>query len=216
MTALSPLGAVRIIAITDDALADDALVAALTAMLQHAPRGQLAVQLRSATRAPRVLYRLGERLRWLCSAAGAPLLVNDRLDVAAAIGADGVHLGSHSVTTADARRWFGASTLVTRSAHSPGDVARASKEGADAVLISPIFASPGKGAGRGLAWLAEIAARHAEVPLFALGGVDMTNAAACVAAGARGLGMIRALFAAADPGVAAASLCAIVAPAPRG
>lgn len=153
----------------------------------------LAVQLRDPALSAGELLALGRRLRSATRAVGARLWVNDRLDLAVLLDADGVHLGRASVSVADARRALGADRVVSRSAHSLDDVVRAAEAGADAVLLSPVFASPGKGAPLALGAVAE--ARHrlpSTTRLYALGGVDLTNAASCVAAGATGVAAIRA------------------------
>jgi thiamine-phosphate pyrophosphorylase len=161
--------------------------AELLARLARAGEG-FAVQLRDPELSPRQLLALGAELR----ARSRWLVVNDRLDVARHLGADGVHLGRRSVAVADARRFCGP-VWVSRSAHSLEEARAAADEGADAVLLSPIFPSPGKGAALGLAALGE--ARRLLPPgvaLYALGGVTLELAPACLAAGASGVAAIRA------------------------
>jgi thiamine-phosphate pyrophosphorylase len=148
-----------------------------------------AVQLRDPELPARALLALGARLR----AAGARLLVNDRLDLALALRAEGVHLGRRSVSVADARALLGPHAWICVACHDRDDALRAAGEGADAVTLSPIFASPGKGRPLGLAALAALAAAlPPRVRILALGGVDERNAAACIAAGAHGVALIRA------------------------
>ena len=136
------------------------------------------------------------RLREATRALGAALVVNDWLDVALAIGADGVHLGRRSVNVEEARAILPPGTWISVSCHALADVVRAAEEGADAALLSPIFASPGKGRGLGVEALCEaraaLDARGAVTLLVALGGVTAENAGACFAAGAGGVAAIRA------------------------
>lgn len=163
--------------------------------LPPAARARLAVQLRDPELSGRELYQLGLRLRRATLDAGILLLVNDRLDLARILGADGVHLGRRSVSIEDARAFLGARSFVSVACHSIADVVGAASRGADAALLSPIFASPGKGEPIGLE--AVHRAREAldraglRLPIIALGGVDETNAAACIEAGAHGVAGIR-------------------------
>ena len=135
----------RLYLITDRRLVDD-LPAAIDRALSGVPRGAAAVQLREKDLGGRALHELAIAVRAACRRHGAPLLVNDRIDVALAAGADGVHLGEASVEVEDARRLGCA--LVGASCHDDASLAR--RGGADFLLFSPVFATPGKGAPRGL------------------------------------------------------------------
>jgi thiamine-phosphate pyrophosphorylase len=131
---------------------------------------------------------------------GQLLLVNDRIDVALAAGADGVHLPSAGIPPADARRLLGEGRLVGVSCHSSLDVARALAGGADFATFGPIFDTPSKrahGAPVGTEKLTEAA--RLGLPLLGLGGVDLSNAAAVVDAGASGLAAVRVWLEADDP-----------------
>jgi len=139
----------------------------------------------------------GRPLRALVGAAlaatagsAARVLVNGRPDVAAAAGAEGVQLPEDGLPVADVRRaWPG--LVVGASRHSVDGARRAEAEGADFVLLGPIFATPGKeGRALGLGPLAE-AARALRIPVHAVGGVGAANARQVVEAGARGLAAIR-------------------------
>lgn len=153
--------------------------------------GALAVQIRLPGEPARALLRWGEALRKTLG-DGVPLIVNDRLDVAAALGLRAVHLGRHSVSATDARALLGPDLWVSRACHDHAELAQAAREGADAALLSPIFASPGKGAPLGLAALTDARAAFPGLPLHALGGVDASNARACLDSGASGVAVIRA------------------------
>jgi thiamine-phosphate pyrophosphorylase len=198
---------VRVILITDDAMTDDALIASIEGGLAAVPPGSVAVQLRDRSRDGGALLRRAEKVAAVVRARHSLLLVNDRLDIARWVGADGVHLGSRSVGPAEARSFLGAEAVITVAAHTEREVLGASEAGASAALVSPIFATPGKGAPRGIPFLAE-ACRTAfgGLAIFALGGVDMGNAGECVAAGAAGVAVIRAVLGAKDPGQALAEL----------
>ena len=198
----------RLYLITDRTLVPD-LPAAVARALEGIPPGAAAVQLREKDLTTRALYELALALRPICRARRTPLLVNDRIDVALAAGLEGVHLGGGSVDVADARRLLG-DRLVGVSAHSEEQLA--GWAGADFSTFGPAFFTPSKaryGAPVGLAAL-NVAAR-AGVPLFALGGVDVTRAPETIRAGARGVAAIRAWLAAPDPAEATAALYEAVA-----
>jgi len=139
----------------------------------------------------------------------AVLLVNGRLDVAAATGADGVHLPADGLPTREVRRALGPGRLVGRSTHSLDEIRRARDDGADYVLFGPVHATPSKAgrlAPRGISSLAEAA--RIGMPVLALGGIDSpSRAQEALAAGAHGVAGIRAFL---DPGHAAEMLAAVL------
>jgi len=154
---------------------------------------RLAVQLRDPQMSGGELLQWGRRLRSATRRVGAALLVNDRLDLARLLEADGVHLGRRSVSPADARHLLGAGLWLSRSAHGLDELAEIAAQRVDAVLLSPIFSSPGKGQPLGLEALTRARAMlPPEVALVALGGVDAEQAAPCRRAGADGVACIRA------------------------
>lgn len=161
-------------------------------LLARIDRGgpSLGVQLRSPELSARELLALGRTLRERTRRVGALLFVNDRIDLALLLEADGIHLGRRSVDARDARRALG-KFLLTRSVHDARELAAARAEGADAALVSPIFPSPGKGAPLGLERLAALAATAPDLPLIALGGVTVDRAAGCLEAGAAAVASIR-------------------------
>jgi thiamine-phosphate pyrophosphorylase len=175
------------------------LFARIEAALAAAPPGAVVLQLRNKGLGGRELWRLAERLRELTARKGALLLVNDRLDVARIVGADGVHLPSSGLPVGAARRVAGEALLISAATHSLSEARMAALGGADLVTYGPIWPTPSKpelpaaalapGQGvvrpRGLAALGETV-RAVPVPVFALGGVDgPERAAACAAVGAR-------------------------------
>jgi thiamine-phosphate pyrophosphorylase len=199
-----------LIAITDDALSDDEIEQRATHILSAVPVGSTALQLRDRQRTSRALLALAERLRCLSARHRAPLLVNDRIDIACAVAADGVHLGGRSVDIADARRLLGREAFVSVAAHDVAGVEAAARGGATAALVSPIYTTPGKGAPRGPAFLSEARARAAELLLYALGGIDPARAVECVGAGAYGVAAIRSIWTERDGGSAACAMVAAV------
>jgi thiamine-phosphate pyrophosphorylase len=138
--------------------------------------------------------------------AGIPLIINDRADLAIASGAAGVHVGPEDLPVAAARRILGPDRIVGLSVGNDAEAIDAS--GADYVGIGPVYATASKGdAGdaigvRELERLAALCPR----PAVGVGGIDVSNAAAVIAAGASGVAVIRALFSASDPEAAARSL----------
>jgi thiamine-phosphate pyrophosphorylase len=164
--------------------------------------GLPAVQLRDKDLPGRPLLALAERLRAATARAGALLLVNDRIDVAIAAGADGVHLGGGSVPVDVARRLLGPGALIGVSTHAPGEAPGA----ADFAFFGPVWATPGK-TDVGPRRLAE-AVRASPVPMLAIGGVTAARVPDARAAGAAGVAVIRAILAAPDPAAATRALLA--------
>ncbi len=149
------------------------------------------------------------RLKTLCAQAGALFLVNDRIDIALAVEADGVHLGQGDLPPAVARRLLGPERLIGRSTHRLEQLQQAMRDGCDYVGVGPVNATPTK-PGRapvGLAYVSEATAASA-IPCFAIGGIDAGNLAAVRAAGATRVAVVRAITEADDPAAATAALLA--------
>jgi thiamine-phosphate pyrophosphorylase len=155
------------------------------------------VQLREKDLPGRALARLGGAA---IEAAGpvTRLIINDRLDVALAIGAAGVHLGGESLPVAEVARWrrdapASGHFLIGRSCHSQSEAIAAARDAADYIFFGPIFCTPSKqsyGPPQGLDRLAEVCGAVA-VPVLAIGGVTLKNTADCLRAGAAGIAAIR-------------------------
>jgi thiamine-phosphate pyrophosphorylase len=166
--------------------------------------GLPAVQLREKDLPGRPLLALAERLRRATAERGALLFVNDRLDVALASGADGVHLGEQSFPVAVAREIL-PGQLIGASVHDP-EAAAAST--ADFLFFGPVYATPSKaafGPPQGVARLAAAVA-STSIPVLAIGGLDAATLPAARAAGAHGMAVIRAILAAPDPAAATRAL----------
>lgn len=135
----------------------------------------MAIQLREKDLDAREIYELACTLRDSCRRWGAPLLVNDRLDVALAAGVDGVHLPSTSFAIGDARRLMGPTALIGVSTHAPVEVAQAKAAGADFAVFGPVYESIAKagygGATGGGDALAEACRGASGMPVYALGGI---------------------------------------------
>jgi thiamine-phosphate pyrophosphorylase len=196
--------------VTDRRLAPD-LSARARAALAGIPPGMIAIHLREKDLGGRDLLALARSLQEACRATGQLLLVNDRVDVALASAAAGVHLPSAGVPLADARRLLGEGALVGVSCHSAADVERARDGGASYATFGPVWDTPSKrpyGAPVGIAALREAA--RLGLPLVALGGVTAARAPEAFAAGARGVAAIRAWLEGPDAAGAVRALLAAV------
>lgn len=185
------------------------LIAAVRAALKGGVR---AVQLREKDLTPRELLPLALALRDLTREFGARLLVNDRIDVALAAGADGVHLGGTSLPPAVARKLLGPDRLIGVSTHSQEEALAAREGGADFVTFGPVWFTPSKatfGPPVGLDRL-RTACATSGIPVFALGGVRTENIREALASGAAGAALISGILAAADPRKAASSLLEVL------
>lgn len=161
-------------------------------------------QLRDKTASDDELLALAELARAACARAGALFVVNDRPDLAVAARADGVHVGQGDQDIEQAREQVG-DLLIGVSTHAPADLAAA--RSADYAGVGPVHETPTK-PGRPAAGLGYVrhAARHAEIPFFAIGGIDAGNAGEIVAAGARRIAVVRAIAESGDPHRAARAL----------
>ena len=170
--------------------------------------GVSCVQLREKGCSTREFMDEARLLKALLAGTGVPLFINDRLDVALAVGADGVHLGQNDLAIADARRLVGNRMIIGISPESVADAIRAEAEGADYIGASPVFTTPTKtdtAPPLGLDGLRAIR-RAVQLPLVAIGGINADNAAAVLRAGADGLAVVSAIVSAPCPRTAAAGL----------
>lgn len=170
--------------------------------------GVTCVQLREKHCSTREFLEEARRVRELLVGTGVPLIINDRLDVALAVAADGVHLGQNDMHLSDARRLVGERLVIGISAESVADAIRAEAEGADYIGVSPVFTTPTKmdtAPPLGLEGLREIR-RAVSLPLVAIGSIRHDNAAEVLRAGADGLAVVSAIVSAPCPRTAAAAL----------
>ena len=183
----------RLYVISDRKLCAPRVIALI--LKQAAQAGVKAVQLREKDLTPVELFRMAEDVQDCCSRYGTKLLINDRADVAAAVGAAGVHLTEHSMPAAAARRILGDEALIGVSAHHEEGVRAAEGDGADFVMLGPVFQSPSHPRVPPLGLHAfEKLVSQTRVPVFALGGVTPENVAQCLAAGAAGVATISAII----------------------
>ena len=175
--------------------------------------GAGAVQLREKDLSARELYDLGACLQEMLSPYRVPLLINDRLDVALALNAEGVHLAGHSLPTRTARRALGPDKLLGVSTHSLDAARQAAEDGADFVVFGPVFATPSKlayGPPQGLSQLAAVV-REVSIPVLGIGGITPVNLPQVQQTGAHGVAMIRAVLAVPDPCAATQQLSRLLA-----
>lgn len=158
------------------------------------------VQYREKSADDEVRLELAGKMKDLCHRYDALFIVNDRVDIAAAVGADGVHLGQQDLPMTAARKILGPLPIVGRSTTCPAEMTRAIDEGADYIGVGPVYATPTK-PGKAAAGYEYIryALDNAPMPWFAIGGIDLTNVADVRDAGAPGVAVVRAIMAADDP-----------------
>lgn len=202
-----PLAALRLCLVTDSTLCGERGV---LAVVEAAVRGEVScVQLREKSLDTRAFVERARALKAWLAPRGVPLIINDRLDVALACGADGVHVGQNDMAAEDVRR-FMPHALIGLSLESVAQVAAAERAPVDYYGVSPVFATATKhdtAPALGLDGLRAIRAQTRR-PLVAIGGIQAENAAAVMSAGADGLAVVSALCAADDPAEAARMLLA--------
>ena len=179
---------------------------ALTDVVKQAVQGGVTcVQLREKTSCTRDFVALACALKTLLKPLGVPLVINDRIDVALACGAQGVHLGQSDMPVELARQLLPQQVFIGLSVESLDDVRRAAHQPVDYLGVSPIYATPTKtdtAEPWGLTGLRQVRGLT-DVPLVAIGGIHLGNAAEVLAAGADSLAVVSALCSADDPSAAA-------------
>lgn len=164
------------------------------------------VQYREKSLTRRDRYQEALRLRLLTRDVGAALIVNDELDLAVAVEADGLHLGQEDLPLPVARRWLGAGRLIGVSTHTIEEARRASAEGADYIAVGPIFATRTKATRTPVGCDAIRRARAVTgIPLVAIGGITPDNIGETIRAGAAGAAVLSALCGAIDVSAAVAA-----------
>ena len=168
------------------------------------------VQVREKSLSTGDLYRLAATLRRV-TLGKAILTINDRTDVALAVDADGVHLPSHSLPACVVKKLGGGRLLVGRSVHSVEEAVVAESDGVDYLMLGTIYGtashpgSPASGPG-----LIEAVKARVRAHIYAIGGINASNAGEVMRAGADGVAVIRSILGAPDPGIAAREIAEIV------
>ena len=163
--------------------------------------GVRAVQLREKDLGGRELFVLAEKTKRLCERYQANLFVNDRVDVALGVDADGVHLGGDSMPVRAARELLGAEKLIGVSTHSINEAREAEQEKADFIIFGPVYFTASKaayGEPQGLGRLKKVVEKIS-LPVYAIGGVKVGNIAEVKETGVRGIALISAVLSASDP-----------------
>ena len=183
-----------------DAVPPDMLEAALSG-------GVDIVQLRLKEAADEEIVAASRAFREACDRHRALFVLNDRPDLVARSGADGVHVGQDDLSPAEARAAVGAERIIGLSTHSEEQLAAAVGEPVDYVAVGPVFETPTKPGRPGVGLeLVRFAAERVSIPWFAIGGIDGTNVREVAAAGARRIAVVRAIREAPEPRPAAAGL----------
>ena len=196
--------------ITDEAVQD---------RFSHARLARLAIaggadliQMREKRRSKNELMAAALEVREVCRAAGVPLIVNDRADIALAVGADGVHLGRKDLPIAAARRMLGPDVIIGYTASTLEEARQAERDGADYIGFGHIYPTGSKtkpGTAVGTAVLAEVC-RALTIPVIAIGGIEEANLKPVLDSGAWGVAVIASVCGSRDPQRAAATLAEIV------
>jgi thiamine-phosphate pyrophosphorylase len=182
-------------------------------VVEEALRGGVrAIQLREKDLSSKELYETAYELRRLTSRYGAKLFINDRVDVALAVDADGVHVGGSSLPIYKVRKLLGEKKLIGVSCHNQVQAVTAQEMGADFITFGPVYFTASKAAYGdpvGLELL-ETVTNMLQIPVFALGGITRSNCAEAVACGVRGVALISAVMSAPEPREAAKALLALL------
>jgi len=192
--------------VTDRSLARDRTL--VEVVREAVAGGVTCVQLREKECSTRDFLHEAWQLVKLLKPLGVPLIINDRVDVALAVAADGVHLGQKDMPIRYARQLGPPDWIIGISAESVEDAIRAEQEGADYIGVSPVFSTPTKtdtSPPLGLEGLQQIRVMVG-IPLVAIGGIHVSNAREVMRAGANGLAVVSAIVAADCPGSAAAAI----------
>ncbi|OGI21111.1 MAG: thiamine-phosphate diphosphorylase [Candidatus Melainabacteria bacterium RIFOXYA12_FULL_32_12] len=175
----------------------DAIAAALKGGVQI-------IQLREKCANAKEFIELGRKVKELCSLYEALFIINDRVDIAHIIGADGVHLGQDDIDIDSARHLLGQDAIVGLSTHSPEQAQSAIQSGADYIGVGPVFTTPTKPGRKavGLEYV-EWASENTDIPWFAIGGINLDNVDEVLDAGALRIAVVRAIINADNPEKAA-------------
>lgn len=179
--------------------------------------GATVLQLRAKAATTREMIDLGRAVLQVTRRAGIPLIINDRVDVALAIGADGVHVGPDDMPAPLARQLLGSERILGVSAGTVEEAKRAEADGATYLGVGDVYGTrskPDAGVPIGIEGLRQIA-QAVRIPVVGIGGITADNAAAVLEAGAHGIAVISAVMGAIDPLVATRNLRRIVEAAHR-
>ena len=186
---------------SDEFDSDDKFLDAIASALEG---GVDILQLREKTMPANKILELGRKIKQLCLQYDVTFIVNDRIDIALILEADGVHLGQDDLDVKCAREILGANTIIGVSTHAPEQALKAVLDGADYIGVGPVFATPTK-QGRvpvGLEYV-KWASENIEIPAFAIGGINAENCQQVFDAGLKRIAVVRAIINASSPQQAA-------------
>lgn len=166
------------------------------------------VQFREKTMSAKKTMELGKKVKQLCAQYDAMFVINDRVDIAMVLDADGVHLGQDDLDIKSARELLREGVIIGKSTHSPEQALKAVEEGADYIGVGPVFETPTK-QGRKAVGLEYVkwAAENIEIPFFAIGGIDKENVGEVLKSGATRIAVVRAIINAKSPKKSAKAFC---------
>lgn len=193
---------------SDKFASEDEFLDAVASALQG---GVDVLQLREKNMSAKKVLELGKKVKLLCSEYGAIFIVNDRIDIAAILDADGVHLGQDDLDVNLARAILGKEKIVGISTHAPEQALKAVADGADYIGVGPVFATPTK-EGRipvGLDYV-KWASENIDIPAFAIGGIDEENVEEVLESGSKRFAVVRAIINAKNPQKAAENFCKLL------
>lgn len=182
---------------SDNFESDDEFLDAIASALEG---GVDILQLREKTMPAKRILELGKKIKQLCLQYETLFIINDRIDIAALLEADGVHLGQDDLSVADAREILGDKCIVGISTHAPEQALKAVEDGADYIGMGPVFATPTK-QGRipvGLEYVKWVS-ENIDIPAFGIGGIDTENVDKVLNAGATRIAVVRAIINAKSP-----------------
>ncbi len=187
---------------------DDAFLDAVASALKG---GVDILQLREKTMPANRIIELGRKIKLLCAEYGATFIVNDRVDIAYILEADGVHLGQDDMDVASARKILGTNAIIGVSTHAPEQAQKAVADGADYIGMGPVFTTPTKPGRKSVGleyvqWVSE----NIEIPAFAIGGIDLDNVKDVIEHGAKRIAVVRAIINAENPEYAAKQFYSII------
>jgi thiamine-phosphate pyrophosphorylase len=169
--------------------------------------GASVIQLRDKNASNAEMIALASELLKITKPAQVPLIINDRVAVVKAVGADGVHLGQDDGPLEAARAVLGDEVIIGRSTHSPEQALKAQSEGFDYIGVGPVFATPTKPSYEPVGLdLVSFAAKNIRIPFVAIGGIDAQNIDQVRQAGAQRVAVVRAVMASENPKMAAQDL----------
>ena len=180
----------------------------LDAVASSLKGGVQIVQLREKTASAKEFVELGRKVKELCAIYDALFIINDRVDVAHIVGADGVHLGQDDIDIDSARHILGKDAIVGISTHAPEQAEKAVASGADYIGVGPVFETPTKPGKKsvGLEYV-EWASKNVSIPWFAIGGINTENLFEVIKAGASRIAVVRAIINAEIPEASALNFC---------